>query len=51
MARHDKNTRVYMVEKYHEFKSSLKVIEVWKEKWYIQNRFVYTKNSHLCHNL
>ena len=23
---------VYMVEKYHEFKSSLKAIEVWKEE-------------------
>ena len=31
MPRHDKDKRVFMIEKYHEFKSSLKVIEAWKQ--------------------
>ena len=33
MPRHDEDKRVFMVEKYHEFKSSLKVIEAWKQKF------------------
>ena len=33
MSRHDKENRVFMVEKYHEFKSSLKVIEAWTKEF------------------
>ena len=33
MPRHDKDKRVFMIEKYHEFKSSLKVIEAWKQEY------------------
>ena len=33
LPRHDKDKRIFMVEKYHEFKSSLKAIEAWKQKF------------------
>jgi signal recognition particle receptor subunit beta len=31
MSRHDEEKRIYMVEKYHKLKSSIKVIAAWKE--------------------
>lgn len=33
MSRHPQKKRVFMVEKYHEFQSSLKVIEAWKKEY------------------
>ena len=33
MSRHDNTKRIFMVEKYHELKSSLQVIESWKKEY------------------
>ena len=33
MSRHTKDKRIFMVEKYNQFKSSLKVIESWKQNF------------------
>ena len=33
MSRHVKEKRIFMVEKFHQFQSSLKVIDAWKQEF------------------
>ena len=33
MSRHDNTKSIFMVENYHELKSSLQVIESWKQEY------------------